>query len=123
MAVAVVAEKDDDEDEVAAKQKELEAAKKKATKKANELAADLEAKERAAYGKFTEDELREFIIEKKWIASVKNGIDALYAAVSNRLSERIAELAGRYASTLSELDEEGERLEAEFAANLKKMGY
>ena len=114
---------DDDEDEVAAKQKKLEAAKKKAAKKANELAADLEAKERAAYGKFTEDGLREFIIEKKWIASVKNGIDALYAAVSNRLSERIAELAGRYASTLSELDEEGERLEAEFAANLKEMGY
>lgn len=114
---------EDDEDEVAVKRKELEAAKKKAAKKANELAAELEAKERAAYGKFTEEELRDFIIEKKWIASVKDGIYSLYAAVSNRLSERITELAERYASTLSELDEEGERLETEFAANLKKMGY
>ena len=114
---------DDDEAEVATKQKELEAAKKKAAKKANELAAELEAKERAAYGKFTEDELRDFIIEKKWIASVKDGIYSLYAAVSNRLSERITELAERYSSTLSELDAEGERLEAEFAANLTKMGY
>lgn len=114
---------EDDEDEVAAKQKELEAAKKKAAKKANELAAELEAKERAAYGKFTEDELRDFIIEKKWIAAVKDGIYSLYTAVSNRLSERITELAERYSSTLSELDAEGERLEAEFAANLTKMGY
>jgi len=57
------------------------------------------------------------------MASIKEGVDALYAAVSNRLSERITELAERYADTLSSLDAEGETLEAEFAKNLKEMGY
>jgi len=114
---------DADEAETATKLKPLEKAKKDAAKKLADAAAKLEELERAKYPKLTDEELKTLIVDDKWLATVKAGVDDIYTAVSNRLSERIGVLAGRYAEALPELDAEGEALEAEVAKSLEEMGY
>lgn len=112
-----------DEAEIAAKMKPLEKAKKDAAKKLAEAADKLEKLEREKYPQLTDDELKSLIVDDKWLAMVKAGIDDIYTAVSNRLSERVGVLANRYGEALPELDKEGEALEAEVLKSLKEMGY
>lgn len=116
-------DEDADETETAAKLKLLEKAKKDAAKKLSEAEDKLEKLEREKYPKLTDEEVKTLIVDDKWLTTVKAGIDDIYTAVSNRLSERIGVLAGRYAEALPELDKEGEALEAEVLKALKEMGY
>ena len=101
----------------------LEKAKKDTASELKRLIAALEALEKAKYPTLTMDELKTLIVKEKWLKTIEDGVFSLYTAVSNKLSERVTELAERYAETLPELDEEGKELETEFFANLKAMGY
>jgi type I restriction enzyme M protein len=116
--------KPSDEDTLAiARYLDLEKAKKAAAKAAKEAAKRLEDLEKAKYQALTDEELKTLIVDEKWLATIRSGIDSLYGAVSNRLAERIAELAARYEATLGELDRECAELEAAVAAHLREMGY
>ena len=112
-----------DEATVAAQAKPLEKAKKEASKRLAAAANKLETLEKAKYPALTDDEVKALLVDDKWLARVKTGLDDIYTAVSNRLSERVACLADRYAAALPELDAEGEALESEVTASLKKLGY
>jgi len=102
---------------------EKETAKKNAAKALADAEEKLESLERAKYPQLNDDEIKSLIVDDKWLATVKAGIDELYTAVSNRLSERIGILADRYAEALPELDAEGETLESEVEKSLQSMGY
>lgn len=102
---------------------ELEAAKKSASKLQKAAMALLEKLEKEKYPVLSLDELKKLIVDEKWIATVRERVDALYSVVVSNLAERVVALHDRYAETLPELDAEGEKLEAEFAANLREMGY
>lgn len=108
-----------DEKEVA----KLEKAKKQAAKKLKELEADLERKEREKYPALTLDELKDLIVDSKWKLAVGGRVSALFTAVSNRLAERVIELAERYEQTWDELDAEGDALEKAVKGHLAEMGY
>ena len=108
-----------DEKEVA----KLEKTKKQAAKKLKELEADLERKEREKYPVLTLDELKDLIVDSKWKLSVGGRVSALFTAVSNRLAERVIELAERYEQTWDELDAEGDALEKAVKGHLTEMGY
>ena len=108
-----------DEKEVA----KLEKAKKQAAKKLKELEADLERKEREKYPVLTLDELKDLIVDSKWKQAVGGCVSALFTAVSNRLAERVIELAERYEQTWDELDAEGDALEKAVKGHLAEMGY
>ena len=108
-----------DEKEVA----KLEKTKKQAAKKLKELEADLERKEREKYPVLTLDELKDLIVDSKWKLSVGGRVSALFTAVSNRLAERVIELAERYEQTWDELDAEGDALEKAVKGHLAEMGY
>jgi type I restriction enzyme M protein len=105
-----------DEDTLAlAKYFELETAKKGAANALKDAKNKLEELEKAKYPILTDEELKRLIVDEKWLDAIRSGIDALYAAVSNRLAERIAILASRYEATLDELDREGAELETAVA--------
>lgn len=114
---------EDDEVEVAARTKALEKAKKAAAKAAKAAAVRLEDLERAKYPELSDEELHRLVIQDKWLAAVKRGIEELATTVSNRIAERIGILADRYAKPLSDLDAEGAALESAVAETLGKMGY
>ncbi|NGZ90804.1 type I restriction-modification system subunit M [Psychroflexus maritimus] len=74
------------------------------------------------YAKLTEDEVRQLVIEDKWMSRLQTDIQSEIDAISQRLTGRIKELAERYAHTLDELDQENKTLEDKVSKHLKKMG-
>ncbi|CAA0144381.1 Type I restriction system adenine methylase, HsdM family [Tenacibaculum maritimum] len=86
------------------------------------MATDLDALCLAQYGKLTEEEVRELVVDKKWLASLQATLQTEMDAISQRLTSRIQELAERYEHTLTELDGTTNVLENKVSEHLKKMG-
>ena len=74
------------------------------------------------FKKLTEKEVRELVVEDKWLASLSSDIQSEIDAISQRLANRIKELAERYENTLTELDAQTNDLEARVNGHLQKMG-
>jgi len=74
------------------------------------------------FGELTEKDVRQLVIDDKWLNRIQANIQSEIDAISQRLTSRIKELAERYANTLNELDEKTEALEVKVAAHLKTMG-
>ncbi|CAA0247663.1 type I restriction-modification system subunit M [Tenacibaculum maritimum] len=91
-------------------------------KEAKVMATDLDALCLAQYGKLTEEEVRELVVDKKWLASLQATLQTEMDAISQRLTSRIQELAARYEHTLTELDGTTNMLENKVSEHLKKMG-
>lgn len=75
------------------------------------------------YAALSDEECLKLLLDLKWFRSISNGIYELYEAVNHHLSERIGELAERYAQTLSELEKETALLENKVKSHLQKMGF
>ncbi|QCD62732.1 type I restriction-modification system subunit M [Tenacibaculum maritimum] len=86
------------------------------------MATDLDALCLAQYGKLTEEEVRELVVDKKWLASLQATLQTEMDAISQRLTSRIKELAERYEHTLTELDGTTNVLENKVSEHLKTMG-
>ena len=87
------------------------------------LRTELDQIVRERYQVLTVDEIKELLVNRKWYFSIFDGIDALYTAISHRLTDRIRELAGRYACPLPELQDRLRASESEVAKHLKEMGF
>ena len=74
------------------------------------------------YDKLTEAEVKELVIEKKWMRSLSASIQGEIDAISQRLTARIKELGERYDDTLGSVDKSVKELEEKVNAHLKKMG-
>lgn len=98
---------------------DAEAAAKRAAKDAT---AKLDEKTLAQYGNLTESDIKTLVIEDKWGATISRGIEAELAALIQKLVERLRVLAGRYESTVSDLDAEVAALSAKVASHLATMG-
>lgn len=114
---------DDDLNEVAANEVRLEAAKKAAAKALKNSQKKLEDLEKAKYPKLTIEEIKELVVADKWVAAVHSGIDELFRSISVALTERVDELARRYAKPLPEIEEEASSVEKSVSAILAKIGY
>ena len=88
-----------------------------------ELNKALDEKCRARYEKFTDNEILELLVNKKWFDSIFSGITDLYAEISHRLTSRIIELAERYEDTLPKLDKVTAEYEAKVKSHLERMGF
>ncbi|CAA0155406.1 Type I restriction system adenine methylase, HsdM family [Tenacibaculum maritimum] len=86
------------------------------------MVTDLDALCLAQYGKLTEEEVRELVVDKKWLASLQASLQTEMDAISQRLTSRIQELAARYEHTLTELDGTTNMLENKVSEHLKTMG-
>jgi type I restriction enzyme M protein len=93
------------------------------TKKIKEAEQALDVKLYAKYPTITIEEIKTLVVDDKWIqiieTTMKNEIDQ----ISQRLSNRIKELAERYESPLPSIDAEVSVLERKVYAHLEKMGF
>lgn len=94
-----------------------------ARKKLSSAQDELMVRVAAQYGKMTEDEIKVLVIEEKWLATLAKDIQTEMNRVSQFLSGRINELAERYATPLSTIEQEIEKLKIKVEDHLKKMGF
>jgi type I restriction enzyme M protein len=96
-----------------------DAALKKALK---EKLAELDQLTLEKYGKLSEAEVRELVVEDKWLTSIKGDIQTEIDAISQRLTTRIKELADRYENKMTELERSLSEVEGRVSGHLEKMG-
>lgn len=92
--------------------------------------ADLKAKNTALtdavvkkYAALTEEEIKMLVVERKWLASVTNGCEALMQNVTHQIASDVTALAERYETTLNDTEAHVKDLEQQVLQSLKEMGF
>ena len=86
------------------------------------LDAALEQKAYDRYATLTEADIKQLVVQDKWLATLNASLSAELDRVSQTLTRRIRELAERYATPLPVLADEVEALSAKVGEHLKRMG-
>lgn len=112
-------------DEIAAldawrKLNEQESELRKALKDAE---AELDALCLAQYPKLSEDEIKTLVVDDKWLVALDRDIHSEMNRVSQRLTQRVKELAERYETPLPVLEDNVAAMSAKVEAHLRKMGF
>jgi type I restriction enzyme M protein len=102
--------------ELSAKKTEL----KRVTKEADEQLDDLCYKK---YPKLSEAEIKTLVVDNKWLATLSTRTHGEMDRVSQNLTQRIKELAERYAAPLPQLTHQVSGLEQKVYRHLEKMGF
>ena len=92
-------------------------------KKIKEASAELDKKLYAKYPTLTEDEIKILVVDDKWMATIDKDIHTEMDRISQRLTQRIKELAERYETPLPKLTAEVSNLEKKVSDHLQKMGF
>jgi type I restriction enzyme M protein len=113
-----------DPDEVAALTElmNLYTAEADAKKAAKGAAANLDAAILSQYGKLSDENIRRLVVADKWGATVARGICTELAALIQKLADRLATLAERYDTTLSEIESQVATLSDQVNKHLAAMG-
>lgn len=109
--------------EILKKVKAYETTIKTQKKKVADLKKSLDENCRKCYGTFTDEEIKDLLVNRKWYKTIEDGIQNLYITVANHLTKRIAELCERYENTLPELTAKLAEEEKQVAAHLEAMGF
>lgn len=75
------------------------------------------------YKHLMQDEVRQLVVEYKWLSSIHGMVSAEMERTFRRLSTRIKELADRYQTTLPELEEDASSLTKKVEGHLERMGF
>jgi len=102
---------------------ELAASEAAAKKKLKEAEEALDGKALALYPKLSERDVKALVVDGKWMATVAATVAGEVERISQRLTERVRELAERYESALPAAAGRVEELEAKVKAHLQKMGF
>lgn len=92
-------------------------------KKVKELDAVIDKKAYDQYPKLKEVDVKELVVESKWMASLDKEIQGEIDRVSQQLAIRIKELAERYETALPELVKIASSFESKVSKYLEKMGF
>jgi len=92
-------------------------------KKIKEAIADLDIKVIERYKTLTEEEIKQLVVDDKWMATIERSIKTEMERISQRLTQRIKELAERYETPLPKQTTNLAELEAKVNAHLKNMGF
>jgi len=92
-------------------------------KKIKEAIIDLDEKLYTKYPMLSEDEVKQLVVDDKWIHTIETTIKDEIDHISQRLTNRVKELAERYESPLPFIDNEVDSLETKVNAHLQKMGF
>ena len=113
-----------DPDEVKALEQllDLYAKEAKAKKGAKDARVALNAAVLKKYSELSEADVRQIVLEDKWLASLRRRVDHEVNGLTLALVDRIQQLGERYAETVRRLDAELQRHEANVAADLAAMG-
>ncbi len=85
--------------------------------------SDLEKIALAKYPKLTEDEIKQLVVDNKWMTSIEKSIKSEMERISQRLTQRIKELAERYETPMPLQTKEVAELERKVNTHLEKMGF
>ncbi|WP_211838231.1 type I restriction-modification system subunit M [Proteus terrae] len=96
-----------------------EANAKKALKKAQDT---LDLAVFKQYPKLSIDEIKNLIVNDKWLATLQSNIEAEIERVTQQLADRVKELEERYSEPLPDISESVEDLSKKVAGHLKAMG-
>lgn len=75
------------------------------------------------YSTFTEAEIKQLVVDDKWMKVIEKKVKSEMERISRRLTQRINELAERYKLTLSEINNEIISIEKKVIAHLKQMDF
>lgn len=75
------------------------------------------------YRELSEDEVKALVVEDKWLATLSERIEQLLIDLTQKLSQRVKEIAKRYEHTVDELEKEQEELKIKVKQHLKLMGF
>lgn len=92
-------------------------------KKIKEATAALDIKVIERYKTLTEDEIKTLVVDDKWMASIERSVKTEMERISQRLTQRIKELAERYETPLPRQTTEVAELENKVIAHLIEMGF
>ncbi|MGH8121429.1 MAG: hypothetical protein ACREPT_01510, partial [Rudaea sp.] len=73
--------------------------------------------------RLTEAEIKTLVVDDKWLATLDAAIHGEMDRVSQRLTQRVKELAERYETPLPQLTSHVIELEAKVNEHLEKMGF
>jgi type I restriction enzyme M protein len=71
----------------------------------------------------TETEIKQLVVDDKWMASIERSVKTEMERISQRLTQRIKELAERYETPLPKQTIEVAELEDKVKRHLQKMGF
>jgi type I restriction enzyme M protein len=94
-----------------------------ANKKLKEAKAALEKLLLDKYAALTEAEIKTLVVEDKWMATLEQSVNNEMQRISQRLTQRIKELAERYETRLPALAAEVSQWEEKIHTHLAKMGF
>jgi len=122
---ASVAELAEVKDELAVLKSYLDLLTKQAdtNKKITEAEKNLDNKLYAKYPTLTVDEIKQLVVDDKWMQTIETAIKGEIDHISQSLTNRIKELAERYETPLPELEAETFEAENKVNTHLEKMGF
>jgi len=92
-------------------------------KRVKDADASLDAKAYAQYPKLGEADVKSLVVDDKWMAALEAVIHSETDRISQQLTQRVKELAERYETPLSKLNDRVAELEAKVNQHLAKMGF
>ena len=75
------------------------------------------------YAELSADEVKTLVVEDKWLATLSGRIEQLLTDLTQKLSQRVKEIAVRYKYTVPQLEVEQEELKNKVKQHLAMMGY
>jgi type I restriction enzyme M protein len=75
------------------------------------------------YPKLTEEEVKALVVDDKWLARLEHAIHGEMDRISQALTQRVKELAGRYDAPLGQLTSRAAHLESKVMGHLERMGF
>ena len=94
-----------------------------AKKKIKEAEKALNARVISKYKTLSESEIKVLVVDDKWVATLEQAVNGEMDRISQRLAQRIKELAKRYGTPLPMLVTETEALTSKVDEHLEKMGF
>jgi len=88
-----------------------------------EAEAALDAQAYARYAQLSESEIKTLVVDDKWLAALDAAIHGEMDRISQRLTQRVKELAERYETPLPQMVDRVTELEAKVNGHLERMGF
>ena len=92
-------------------------------KKIKETEKALDEKLYVKYPTLTENEIKQLVVDDKWMQTIEVAIKNEIDNISQHLTNRIKELAERYETPLPQINKDVEKLESKVNSHLEKMGF
>ena len=92
-------------------------------KKLKNAEDSLDSKAYSKYSTLTEEQIKQLVVDDKWIAAIDRDIHSEMDRISQRLAQRIKELTERYETPLPQQNQQVAELEKAVNAHLQKMGF